>query len=67
MTHSPWLPFCYQYGIFTVFFIFTTTVAIKKQVISISHPTERRILFEIIAGYLFFIIFHASMIILAGV
>jgi hypothetical protein len=42
-------------------------LALKKNVISLSHPTERRILFEIIAGYLFFIIFHASMIIVAGV
>jgi len=65
--NSLWLPFIYQYSIFTVFFIFTTMLALKKNVISLSHPTERRILFEIIAGYLFFIIFLASMIILAGV
>lgn len=65
--NSPWLPFIYQYSIFTIFFIFTTMIAIKKDVISLSHPTERRILFEIIAGYLFFIVFHASMIIFAGV
>lgn len=65
--NSPWLPFFYQYGICTVFFIFTTMVALKKDVISLSHPTERRILLEIIVGYLLFIIFHASMIIFAGV
>jgi len=65
--NSPWLPFIYQYGIFTILFILTTMIALKKDVISLSHPTERRILFEIIAGYLFFIILHASMIIVAGV
>lgn len=65
--NSPWLPFIYQYSIFTIFFIFTTVIALKKGIISLSHPTERRILFEIIAGYLFFIILHASMIIFAGV
>ncbi len=65
--NSPWLPFIYQYSIFTIFFMFTTIIALKKNVISLSHPTERRILFEIFAGYLFFIILHASMIIIAGV
>jgi len=65
--NSPWLPFIYQYGIFTIFFAVTTLIAIKKDVISLSHPTDRRIVIEIIAGFLFFIILHASMILLAGV
>lgn len=64
---SPWLPFAYQYGIFTIVFIASTMIAIKKNVISLSHPLERRILMEIIAGYLLFIALHASMIIFAGV
>jgi hypothetical protein len=64
--NSPWLPFAYQYGIFTIFIIASVAIAVMKKTISVSHPTERRILIEIIAGYLFFIALHASMILFAG-
>ncbi len=64
---SQWIPFFYQYGIFTIFIVATVWIAIAKDVISLSHPTERKVLIEIIIGYLFFIVLHASMIVLAGV
>ncbi len=65
--NSPWVPFIYQYSIFTLFIFAIVWIAIAKNVISLSHPTERKVLIEIVIGYLFFILLHASMIVLAGV
>lgn len=64
--NSPWLPFIYQYSICTLFFIAVTVIALRKNVISLHHPAQRRVLVEIILGYLFFISLHASMIIVSG-
>lgn len=63
---SPWLPFIYQYTICSIFFIAMIVLSIKKNAISIHHPTDKKILLEIIAGYLIFIFAHASMILIAG-
>ena len=62
----PWLPFIYQYTICSFFFIAIIILSIKKKAISINHPTDRKILLEIIAGYLIFIFAHALMILFAG-
>ncbi|MBP8986396.1 MAG: hypothetical protein KBG92_01205 [Spirochaetes bacterium] len=48
------------------FFIAMIVLSIKKNAISIHHPTDKKILLEIIAGYLIFIFAHASMILIAG-
>ena len=49
-----------------IFFIAIIILSIKKKAISIHHPTDRKILLEIIAGYLIFIFAHALMILFAG-
>ncbi len=67
MTQSPWFPFFYQYIIGGIVFFAALTIAIKKKSLVLSFKSDRAILFQLLAGFLFYLALHGAMIIFAGV
>ncbi|MHC4994356.1 MAG: hypothetical protein ACYTGQ_04805 [Planctomycetota bacterium] len=63
---SPWISWLYQYGLGTLLFAFSLTLAIRSGALQLERPIDRRILVFLIAGLALFMITHAVWTAMAG-
>lgn len=66
MIESPWFPFFYQYLVGGAVFFSAILIAIHKEALQLSFKRDRNILFQLIAGFIFYAAFHGLMILLSG-
>ncbi len=67
MTESPWFPFFYQYIIGGLVFISSIILAIRKKAMIITLKKDKKLLRQLVFGFILYLAFHGIMIILAGV
>jgi hypothetical protein len=66
MTHSPWLPLLFQYGIGSVVFTAALFAAIKKGVIKTRYRKDRIMLIQVIVGFFIYLAIHTALILISG-
>ncbi|MCB1174909.1 MAG: hypothetical protein KDK39_15160 [Leptospiraceae bacterium] len=59
-----WQPWIYQYSIGGVFFFLSIAVALNKHAVNMAHPQGRTVLFNLIAGLVFYMAVHAIWILI---
>jgi len=55
---SPWIPMIYQYGIGGAVFFAGIIIALRKKMLTAAHHSDRGMLIQLIAGFLFYFLLH---------
>lgn len=66
MLESIWLPLIYQYSIGGIVFTTAIIIAIRKGALSLKLRKDKRILFQLIGGFILYITIHIILTLASG-